>query len=123
MKEENVFGGRRKGDGKTTRRYGLYLIAFLDLHGVNSPLSEQDGVVYFETADDEKTRRLSRASREDELVPVLQFASSLQKVRKRLFEAKKNISPCLPAASATRSGLDTETQLYIEKEEPENGNG
>jgi len=72
-------------------------------HGVDIPLSEEDGMIYFETANDEEARRLEKAFREDEMVPILQFARALQKVRRRLFEAKKNISRCPAAASATRS--------------------
>lgn len=101
--KNNRFGGRRKSSGETTSRHGLYLVAFLCFHGVDVPLSEHDQVIYFDVPDDEETRQLMQAFREDELVPVLQFARSLQKVRGRLFEAKKNISARLPTASVTKS--------------------
>ncbi len=104
MDNDPLFGGRQGSDGKATRHYGLYIVAFLELHGVDSVLSEHGGKIYFDIAYNEETRRLMKAFRGDEPVPILQFTRSLQRIRKRLFEVKKNIAQRPAMASNQQQG-------------------
>jgi hypothetical protein len=102
MNKTNTFSGRLKAAGKT-RRSSLYLVAFLDLHGVDMSLCEHEGDIYFEMADDEEQRALTKAFVENKPVPVLQFVASVKKVRSLVFQARKGVSSRPPAASAIKS--------------------